>query len=356
VPDRDLTLPLRGAFATLSAGAAAIHLSLVQTHFAHHWTFGLSFLLAGLFQLVWAVLLWTRPTALVVAGGAVLQGLMVPVYLVVHTVGWPWGVGAHQPEANTVAGILCCLLELAIVAGVLTTTPWKPPVFRVRAPGLILPLTGAVVLGSLSATFALGGATEPAGHLHLAAAHTAGHATGHTVDHTPPTAAQRRAADRLLVASRASMARYPDVASAERAGYRVIHNAGNVLLHFGNPAYMRDGRTVDPQHMESLIYVRLPGRDLLVGGMFMVPKGQHGPAVGGSLTPWHAHDDLCLDPVKGIAITPTATGCPAGSAIGETGEMMHVWAIDYPGGPFAELDPLSLRTAVMQKLGLAPKS
>jgi hypothetical protein len=36
--------------------------------------------------------------------------------------------------------------------------------------------------------------------------------------------------------------------------------------------------------------------------------------------------------------------------------MMHVWAIDYPGGPFAELDPASLRTAVMEHLGLAPRS
>jgi hypothetical protein len=180
------------------------------------------------------------------------------------------------------------------------------------------------------------------GHMHM------------TMDTTAPTAAQRAAADRLLKQSRASMARYPDEAAAKRAGYKVIHNAGDLLLHYGNPAYMTDGRTLDPARMESLIYLHLPnGGDLLVGGMYMVPKGAKGPAIGGSLTPWHAHDDLCLDPVKGIAITQTAAGCPAGSAVGVTGQMMHVWNIDYPGGPFAELDPTSLRTAVVQHFGIA---
>jgi hypothetical protein len=32
--------------------------------------------------------------------------------------------------------------------------------------------------------------------------------------------------------------------------------------------------------------------------------------------------------------------------------MMHVWAIEYPGGPFAELDAVKLRTAVKQHYGM----
>jgi hypothetical protein len=301
---------------------------------------------------VWAALLWNRPPRWVIVWGAVGQGLLVPLYLVVHTVGWPFGPQAWQPEAHTAAGVLCCLLELACAFGVMATAPWAAPTFRVPSPGLVIPVVGVLVVGLTSGTVAFGGADEHHSHgVAHAAGLTGGHTHGH-VDTTPPTAAQRRAADVLLARSRASMARYADVAAAKRAGYRVIHNAGDVLLHYGQPAYMRDGRILDPMHMESLIYVHLGSNDLLVGGMYMVTKGKHGPPVGGSLTPWHAHDDLCLDPVKGIAISQTLDGCPAGSAVGTTGEMMHVWAIDYPGGPFAELDPTSLRTAVKQYYGI----
>jgi hypothetical protein len=87
--------------------------------------------------------------------------------------------------------------------------------------------------------------------------------------------------------------------------------------------------------------------------MYMVPKGEPAPDVGGPLTSWHAHDDLCLDGVKGIAITQLpGGGCPPGSAVGTTGEMMHVWAFDYPGGPFGELDAGQLREAVLDHFGI----
>jgi hypothetical protein len=353
--DRDPTLPLRGAIASLSAGAAALHFAVAPGHFSMHWTMGAAFLLAGAAQLVWAVLLGLRPWRWVIVAGAVGQALMVPTYLVVHNVGWPLGTAAWQPEPHTLAGVLCCLLELGCAFGVLATAPWQPPAFRLPRPGLVVPVVGVLVVGLTSGTVAFGGAAEAHGHGHghgvAQAAGVVGHGHG-AVDTTPASAAQRRAADLLLQRSRASMARYADVAAAKKAGYRVIHDAGGVLLHYGQPTYMRDGRTLDPTRMESLIYVHLGRGDLLVGGMYMTPKGQHGPAVGGSLTPWHAHDDLCLDPVKGIAISQTAAGCPAGSAVGTTGEMMHVWAIDYPGGPFAELDPTSLRTAVKQYYGI----
>ena len=55
---------------------------------------------------------------------------------------------------------------------------------------------------------------------------------------------------------------------------------------------------------------------------------------------------------------PTATtqllggGCPAGSAVASTGEMMHVWAVEYPAGPFGELDAGMLREAVLDVYGI----
>ena len=51
-------------------------------------------------------------------------------------------------------------------------------------------------------------------------------------------------------------------------------------------------------------------------------------------------------------LVPISGTCPAGSAVGTTGEMMHVWNIDYEPGPFGELDAVALREAVLQHFGI----
>ncbi|GAA0407184.1 hypothetical protein GCM10009530_69300 [Microbispora corallina] len=58
-----------------------------------------------------------------------------------------------------------------------------------------------------------------------------------------------------------------------------------------------------------------------------------GPAVGGPATPWHPHTAPCL---------------PGDCATGQAGEsdMLHVWLVDYPGGPFGDISGPALRTAV----------
>ena len=88
--------------------------------------------------------------------------------------------------------------------------------------------------------------------------------------------------------------------------------------------------------------------------MFTRPKGQRGPAVGGSLTHWHAHDDLCLDPVTAIAITQLpGGGCPAGSAVGATGAgIVAGTAAGASAGPFGELDAGMLREAALDVYGI----
>ena len=185
------------------------------------------------------------------------------------------------------------------------------------------------------------------------AASSGGHGHGQ-FDTTPPSAAQRAAADTLLRETRAALKKYEVLSVAEAEGYKVTHDAGGRLFHYGHPGYRNDGKTLDPQRIESLLYVAIPGGGtLLVGGMYTMPLGEKGPNIGGSLTQWHGHEDLCIDPAQGIAISqPPGGGCPPGSAVGPTGEMMHVWSIEYPGGPFGELDAAALREAVLDVYGM----
>ena len=373
--DRDLPDPggvgvsagssIRARLALLSLGAGVLHFVAAPEHLGEHRTLGLAFLATAWLQLLWAWLLVRRPSMAVLALGAGGQLTAALTWVVVHTRGWPAGPLRGTVEEPTAVGVAAVALEAAaVLLSVLAVRAHRVGVSRRVAATLrpaVAVAAAAVVLGSSTAVAVSGGGGAEHGHdavPEVAAAPVAGAtsapAHGHPVDTTPPTAAQRAAADRLLTSTRAALVpRFSLLADAEAAGYRVIHDAGGRLLHYGHPGYMADDRVLDPQRVESLVYVVLPnGGSLLVGGMYMAPRGEPGPRIGGSLTQWHNHTDLCLDGARGLAITPNADGsCPPGSAVGTTGEMLHVWTVDYPNGPFAELDAEALRTAVLRHFG-----
>jgi len=73
--------------------------------------------------------------------------------------------------------------------------------------------------------------------------------------------------------------------------------------------------------------------------------GQPGPDIGGPLTLWHAHSNLCFNARTNIidAFTDAAGNCPAGSFNSGTPEMLHVWVVDNPNGPFStDMNPAAL--------------
>jgi hypothetical protein len=173
----------------------------------------------------------------------------------------------------------------------------------------------------------------------------------HDHDHGPmtergmPTAAEQVAADRLVAATRNAVARYRDSAIAEQEGYRPITPFafyGARAAHYQRDAALLDGRLLDPQHPEHLIYLKAAdGRLTLIGVMYLAPVGQ-GPAIGGPLTSWHTHDDLCANRDGVVPMLPTGT-CLAGTAPLPL-EMLHIWLVDHPNGPIAEAPPPSTVT------------
>jgi hypothetical protein len=81
------------------------------------------------------------------------------------------------------------------------------------------------------------------------------------------------------------------------------------------------------------------------------PSAPAGPLIGGALTSWHIHTNLCVDGNKLTAFNPRADGsCAPGSSVGPTPEMLHVWTLPYDGGPFAEIDPAAIIKAVTGEL------
>jgi hypothetical protein len=158
-----------------------------------------------------------------------------------------------------------------------------------------------------------------------------------------PTLSQTLAA--LDVYHRVKAATQPFAAGfqvAQAAGYsisdQVIQGRPNVgIVHFTNPELARDGRTVDPERPEVLIYAidRLQS-SMLIGAMFLMPVGQHGPQFGGPMTMWHVHPnmELCVEPGGAPVIFRPRQPCPTGLTK-QSPEMLHVWLVDNPDGVFA---------------------
>jgi hypothetical protein len=145
------------------------------------------------------------------------------------------------------------------------------------------------------------------------------------------TAAQRRAARRLLEQARTAASAYRDSRSAIAAGFtaeRPARRPGNRsigFLHAEHRRYSADRAFLDPAHPEVLIYVNAPGRPLaLVGVMFSVPRGVLGATPGGPVTRWHSHLVCLRGGERGLAPRPDGS-CPPGARLRSGSEMMHVW-------------------------------
>ncbi len=381
-PTVSADLPLRYVAAAASFGAAAIHFSVMPEHWLEWRAAGLFFGLIAWSQLAWGVAVLQTRSREVLTLGLLGQLSVICLWIVSRTAGLPAGPGAGQPEKVAFIDTLSTVLEgVALAAAALLLVPRVSRV-ALRRPvalgGAGLLIAGVVVSTTASLVPTVGGhehehATTAAGHTHGAAAlgdvpagwvagchaHNAnsgdpadvGHAPGSCTD-APVTANQRAAAERLVADTTGAVAnRYPTLQSAEKAGYRVI-NATGPLIHVGNPAFQNDGRVLDPQRVESLVYVSSGNASMLLGAMYIAePDAPQGPLVGGALTSWHIHTNLCVNNAEGTALNPgPGNRCAPGSAIGPTAQMLHVWTIPYDGGPFADISTPALLSAVTQEM------
>ena len=216
---------------------------------------------------------------------------------------------------------------------------------RRAAAGLVAVLALAMAVGGAGgrqqpgATAGAPTPAAPAAERHAGQDHHADGAGDGDGDATP-TAAEQAAAERLVRDTAAGAARFADVAVAEAAGYVQLTPfwfGGIRATHFiGVPAVGHD-RVLDPNLPEGLLYLKAAdGRLVLLGAMFLAPVGAW-PRVGGPLTEWHLHPELCA--ARGAIVPVLASGrCPAGSRDIPL-EMMHVWLVPNRLGPLAHVLP-----------------
>jgi hypothetical protein len=144
------------------------------------------------------------------------------------------------------------------------------------------------------------------------------------------TPKQVAAAKRLRRKTRAALRRWRDPRAAAAHGYaparlRQPGNAAGLFLHAEHRAFSNDNVYLEPTQPEVLIYANLPGRPLiLIGVMFSVPRGVHGPSPGGAITRWHTHRVCARGVKRGLAPRPDGT-CPPGTKSRQGAEMLHFW-------------------------------
>jgi len=159
------------------------------------------------------------------------------------------------------------------------------------------------------------------------------------------TPAEQHRAETLVRATIADLRKFETPADAMAAGYRSIGDSLTGDEHFVKWADVNDGHILDPTRPESLVYEYRDGKQQIAAAMYMLPFGSRfsdAPDVGGALTQWHIHADLCLtnDPTqKTLAGFVQVNGqCSPGSSKAGGMPMLHVWVVPNPCGPFAALE------------------
>ena len=141
----------------------------------------------------------------------------------------------------------------------------------------------------------------------------------------PPTAAQQAAANRLVAQTEATLAKYTSLSAATAAGYVPATNPNGYTVHYANWSAARsDG--FDPSNPAFLVYANTVNGPVLMGAMYLGPAPcTPGPDVGGPLTQWHAHDNLCLSGGQVVGRTSAGGTCASGVHNTNTYFMLHVW-------------------------------
>ena len=245
-----------------------------------------------------------------------------------------YAVSSISGEAPVPLGLATKVFELTALAFVLAPRGQTRP-RRLGASTTTVVFAVIVAIGAWGGAFSAG----EGGH-HLGEVPPPGVLVPAGEDRDP-TPEERHEADELYAATVAAVAKYQDPEVARADGFDVDGIYG-LDFHASNEAYKNDNHILDPEYPETLIYAADDGDPVLVGVMYEADDiGTAGPAIGGPLTVWHAHDHVCFSftPPALAGLTSPFGTCPVASiTVPITNEMIHVWTL--PGAPerFGDLE------------------
>ena len=354
-------------FASLAAGA--VHAAATGVHNEHRQAVLLFTLVAG-YQLFWGALAVARSNRPIAVLGALGQLGLVGgwVFAKGNGIGFIDGMESKEPAAfaDSLAAGLAAVAFLGCAA-TLVRPGWQArSLARLGVVGscgalLVVAVPGMVAASSADhhGTGAAHGATDHHGTTETATGTDTPVVHASVVAPVPydpalpidlggvegVTPQEQARAENLIATTLGHLPAFADPAVAEAAGYRSIHDGGTGYEHLINNEFRTDGRVLDPDRPESLVYQVRNGSRELVAAMYMAEPGttlETTPELGGPLTQWHIHDNLCFSESGTVAGLTNADGtCAPGLVKPEAVPMIHVWIVPHPCGPFAALDGIA---------------
>jgi hypothetical protein len=348
--------------ASLSVAAGVIHLVMVPSHAGESAAEGISFALAGWFQLLTAWLLLNRTSRALLTPIAVANTVFIGAWVWSRTAGLP--VGAHAGEretagfvdGTTVAFEVALLLACLVLARRSTRRPSSNP-WGMRV-GLVVMVA---VVALASAAIASPSARDHAGHDAVDDKGLAALSNGHhhaIGPEQPLDQATRAALTHQIALTQQIAMTYPTIAAAEAAGYRRAGPYSPGLgTHYIRPSgeglnadgVMDDGDLLNPL---SIIYAGTEPDSPVAGFMYYSMSAQEPAGFAGPNDKWHYHLNTCIkynadgtiDAPFGADTDVPASLCTGagGMVLQQTQWMVHVWSV--PGwesqqGLFGEVNP-----------------
>jgi len=266
-------------------------------------------------------------------------------WVLAKTVGLPFdGLDIVEPlqRADVLAALLAAVAVLAIAAHLQTfgtSTLIRVP----KTTGLIAVLVAALAVPGMLATS--GHVHAEAGHTHDVVAKPYDPALPIDLSGTPGvTPKQQAAAENLIAITLLRLPQFADASQLESKGFRSIGDGFSGFEHFLNVSNMTDDRILDPDHPESLVYDTTVRPKKIVSAMFMMNADDtldDVPELGGKLTQWHIHDNLCFTAGRITGLVNPGQSCPPPSVAGPAIPMIHVWIVPNRCGPFAALEGIA---------------
>lgn len=377
-----------------SLGAGAIHAAAAAAHGDTRQA-ALVFQVLALAQIAWGAWATIGERRVGAAAGLALSAGAIVGWAVAQTAGVSFIDGLEEPHGIQWAdGIAALLAAVTFVATARWLLAGRSSDLHLAGEGMLYRFGAGVVV----AVLALGAVSQASGHSGDAGHHdesaaghddgpvgdghgdhgspvvppveydpeAAGSETTETTTETTPdgtgsatrtvkrvdlsgvpgvSAEQQERAELLVEDTLDRLPQFSDVDEVEALGFRSIGDGFTGHEHFINWDYLNDDKVLDPDYPESLVFDTTGVEKKLVSAMFFAERGttlDDVPEIGGPLTQWHVHDDLCFtdDPAapRVAGVTSVGGSCSPPLKKFEPVPMIHVWITAHPCGPFAALE------------------
>jgi hypothetical protein len=371
---------LRWLLAALSLGAGVIHFAVSGEHYDLSWTHGAFFAVVAWLQLSFAIAVVLRPTRRLLTAGVLLNTGILGVWVMSRVWGAPFGSNPWTPEDIGWSDALSSGFELGIVLMALAVLVRPAVAQHELRPVFARPVVGVAGLGvAVIASLAFTPAFASSSHDDHEAtsvdgrnrAATAGHSHGPTTlngqkvkgakaqdiaaeeePNKPLDPATRDALKAQLTEARDFALRYPTVADATAAGYRLAGGfAPGSGAHYISYGGMTGSGAFDPAKPLSLIYDGTSPTSQVIGLMYFGMSNPPPEGFAGPNDHWHRHSNVCVKFGPGgidvpfpadVDVTEAQCKQVQGSFLKITGYMVHAWVVpswESPLGVFSHDNP-----------------